>query len=58
MFEHREYWQRQWFESPLNFIRAHESDPMDVFNSIVSLHTTRVEALTGSGSDFTNRIVP
>jgi len=49
MFEHREYWQRQWFESPLNFIRAHESDPMDVFNSIVSLHTTRVEALTGSG---------
>ncbi len=30
LFEHREYWQREWFESPLNFIRAHESDPMDV----------------------------
>lgn len=49
LFEHREYWQREWFESPLNFIRAHESDPMDVFHSIVRLHTTRVEALTGSG---------
>ena len=21
LFEHREYWQREWFESPLNFIR-------------------------------------
>lgn len=49
LFEHREYWQREWFESPLNFIRAHESDPMDVFRSIARLHTTRVEALTGSG---------
>lgn len=49
LFEHREYWQREWFESPLNFIRAHESDPMDVFHSIVRLHTTREEALTGSG---------
>jgi hypothetical protein len=49
LFEHREYWQREWFESPLNFIRAHESDPMDVFHSIARLHTTRVEALTGSG---------
>lgn len=49
LFEHREYWQREWFESPLNFIRAHESDPMDVFHSIGRLHTTRVEALTGSG---------
>lgn len=49
LFEHREYWQREWFESPLNFIRAHESDPMDVFHSISRLHTTRVEALTGSG---------
>ena len=49
LFEHREYWQREWFESPLNFIRAHESDPMDVFHSIVRLHTTREEALTDSG---------
>lgn len=49
LFEHREYWQREWFESPLNFIRAHESDPMDVFNSIARLHTTRVQALVGSG---------
>lgn len=49
LFEHREYWQREWFESPLNFIRAHESDPMDVFHAIARLHTTRVEALTGSG---------
>jgi len=49
LFEHREYWQREWFESPLNFIRAHESDPIDVLHSIVRLHTTRVEALTGSG---------
>ncbi|MCU7374868.1 hypothetical protein PEC18_29465 [Paucibacter sp. O1-1] len=49
LFEHREYWQREWFESPLNFIRAHETDPMDVFHSIVRLHATRVEALLGSG---------
>jgi hypothetical protein len=49
LFEHREYWQREWFESPLNFIRAHESNPMDVYYSIVRLHTTRVEALNGSG---------
>lgn len=49
LFEHRDYWQREWFESPLNFIRAHESDPMDVFQSIVRLHATREEALTGSG---------
>lgn len=49
LFEHREYWQREWFESPLNFIRAHESDPMDVLHAIARLHTTRVEALTGSG---------
>lgn len=49
LFEHREYWQREWLESPLNFIRAHESDPMDVFYSIVRLHKTRMKALTGSG---------
>lgn len=49
LFEHRDYWQREWIESPLNFIRAHESDPMDVFHSIVRLHTARVEALVGSG---------
>lgn len=49
LYEHREYWQREWIESPLNFIRAHESDPMDVFHSIVRLHTARVEALVGSG---------
>lgn len=49
LFEHREYWQREWIESPLNFIRAHESDPMDVFHSIVRLHAARMEALVGSG---------
>lgn len=49
LFEHREYWQREWFESPLNFIRAHESDPMDVLHSIVRLHTAREEAMIGSG---------
>ena len=49
LFEHREYWQREWFESPLNFIRAHESNPIDSFNSISQLHETRMEALTGTG---------
>jgi hypothetical protein len=49
LFEHREYWQREWLESPLNFIRAHESNPMDVFHSIGNLHMTRMEALAGPG---------
>lgn len=49
LFEHREYWQRDWLETPLSFIRAHESDPMDVFRSIGRLHEGRREALMGPG---------
>jgi hypothetical protein len=49
LFEHREYWQRDWVETPMSFIRAHESDPMDVFRSIGRLHEGRREALMGPG---------
>lgn len=49
LFEYRDYWQRDWQETPLSFIRAHESDPMDVFRSIARLHEGRREALMGPG---------
>lgn len=49
LFEHREYWQQEWLETPTSFIRAHESDPMDVFRSIGRLHEARREALVGPG---------
>ncbi len=49
LMEHRDYWQGEWFETPSSFIRAHESDPMDVFRSIGRLHESRTEALAGPG---------
>lgn len=49
LFEQREYWQRDWLETPMSFIRAHESDPMDVFRSIGRLHEARRTALVGPG---------
>ncbi len=49
LFEHREYWQQEWNETPSSFIRAHESDPMDVFRSIRRLHEARTSALLGPG---------
>lgn len=50
LFELREYWQGEWLETPMSFIRAHESDPMDVYRSISRLHGARLEALVGSPS--------
>lgn len=50
LFELREYWQREWLETPMSFIRAHESDPMDVYRSISRLHGARREALVDSPS--------
>lgn len=50
LFELREYWQGEWLETPMSFIRAHESDPMDVYRSISRLHVARREALVGSPS--------
>lgn len=49
LYEHREYWQQEWLVTPTSFIRAHESDPMDVFRSIGRLHQARREALIGPG---------
>jgi hypothetical protein len=49
LFELREYWQGEWAETPLSFIHAHESDPMDVFRTISRLHVARREALEGTG---------
>lgn len=49
LFEHREYWQSDWMETPMSFIRAHESDPMDVYRSISRLHEARRNALMGPG---------
>ncbi|KVN85997.1 hypothetical protein WL51_30540 [Burkholderia ubonensis] len=49
LFELREHWQVEWGETPLSFIHAHESDPMDVFRSISRLHEARREALGGPG---------
>lgn len=49
LFELREYWRDEWGETPLNFIHAHEFDPMDVFRTISRLHEARHEALDGSG---------
>jgi hypothetical protein len=49
LFEHRECWQQDWMETPMSFIRAHESDPMDVFRSIGRLHDARRSALLGPG---------
>lgn len=49
LFEHKDYWQNEWFETPLSFIRAHEVDPMDAFRSIARLHEARLESLAGSG---------
>ncbi|MFH1814398.1 MAG: hypothetical protein ABIF28_09570 [Pseudomonadota bacterium] len=50
LFELREYWQGEWLETPMSFIRAHESDPMDVYRSISRLHGARREALVGTPS--------
>lgn len=50
LFELREFWQGEWLETPMSFIRAHESDPMDVYRSISRLHEARREALVGSPS--------
>lgn len=49
LFELRSYWLDEWGETPLSLIHAHESDPMDVFRSIVALHRARQEALEGAG---------
>lgn len=49
LFELRSYWLEEWGETPLSLIHAHESDPMDVYRSIVRLHGTRQEALDGAG---------
>lgn len=49
LFEHRGYWQQDWMETPMSFIRAHESDPMDVYRSIGRLHDARRNALMGPG---------
>jgi hypothetical protein len=47
VFELRNYWADEWAETPLSFIYAHESDPTDVYRSIVRLHNGRKEALAG-----------
>ncbi len=49
LFELRQYWQAEWAETPLSFIHAHESDPMDVFRTISRLHEARRDALEGVG---------
>lgn len=49
LFELRSYWLDEWGETPLSLIHAHESDPMDVYRSIVALHHARQEALEGAG---------
>jgi hypothetical protein len=49
VFELREHWQQDWMETPMSFIRAHESDPMDVYRSIGRLHDARRSALIGPG---------
>ncbi|MES2972366.1 MAG: hypothetical protein V4757_02100 [Pseudomonadota bacterium] len=49
LFELRSYWLDEWGETPLSLIHAHESDPMDVYRSIVGLHHARQEALEGAG---------
>lgn len=49
LLELREYWQDEWGETPLSFIHAHESDPMDVYRTISLLHESRSEALQGAG---------
>jgi hypothetical protein len=49
LFELREHWREEWVETPMSFIRAHESDPIDVYRSISRLHEARSEALLGSG---------
>lgn len=49
LFKLREYWQDEWGETPLSFIHAHESDPMDVYRTISLLHESRNEALQGAG---------
>ena len=49
LFELRSYWLDEWGETPLSLIHAHESDPMDVFRSIVALHQARQRALEGAG---------
>ncbi|MDO8371178.1 MAG: hypothetical protein Q7K57_00790 [Burkholderiaceae bacterium] len=49
LFELRSNWLDEWGETPLSLIHAHESDPMDVYRSIVGLHNARLEALEGAG---------
>jgi len=49
LFELRSFWLDEWGETPLSLIHAHESDPMDVYESIVRLHRARAEALDGAG---------
>lgn len=49
LFELRSFWLEEWGETPLSLIHAHESDPMDVYQSIVRLHRARLEALEGAG---------
>jgi hypothetical protein len=49
LFELHEHWQGEWAETPLSFIHAHESDPMDVYRTIARVHSARREALERSG---------
>ena len=48
LFDLRERWIDDWGESPLSLIYADESDPTDVYRSIVELHEARQESLSGA----------
>jgi hypothetical protein len=48
VYEYRDQLEDQWESSVMNLIYAHESDPLDVFRSIVRMHSAREQAFAGA----------